>query len=166
MLEPILRTHAERYPLMEVQDAVKLIYQHTFGGGHMISDPVESLKRLRKEYTSVAKMPELPLFEEIGNGLLRVHLAALDTNEYSLEYINDIFVLSAACVHGSLSDFEEKLLFLKHHYNDFHFSFSEATLDTYLSLYKESGYPAVSHSESYKKAYSPAYRVILKKLFK
>ena len=34
----ILASHAERYPLMEPTDAVKLIYQNEFGGGHLIRD--------------------------------------------------------------------------------------------------------------------------------
>ena len=34
-LERILREHAERYPLMQPTDAVKLIYQNEFGGGHL-----------------------------------------------------------------------------------------------------------------------------------
>ena len=34
----ILRAHAEKYPLMRPQDAVKLVYQNEFGGGHLIVD--------------------------------------------------------------------------------------------------------------------------------
>ena len=37
-LKVILITHANRYPLMQPQDAVKLIYQNEFGGGHLIRD--------------------------------------------------------------------------------------------------------------------------------
>ena len=37
-MKTILLTHAARYPLMEPRDAVKLIYQNEFGGGHLIRD--------------------------------------------------------------------------------------------------------------------------------
>ena len=37
-LKAILITHAKRYPLMQPRDAVKLIYQNEFGGGHLICD--------------------------------------------------------------------------------------------------------------------------------
>ena len=37
-LKQILISHAARYPLMEPTDAVKLIYQNEFGGGHLIRD--------------------------------------------------------------------------------------------------------------------------------
>ena len=33
-LEQILQDHARKYPKMEPTDAVKLIYQNEFGGGH------------------------------------------------------------------------------------------------------------------------------------
>ena len=48
-LMDILREHAVRYPLMQPTDAVKLVYQHVMGGGHMIADPEMSLERLKAE---------------------------------------------------------------------------------------------------------------------
>jgi ABC-type glutathione transport system ATPase component len=40
------------------------------------------------------------------------------------------------------------------------FTFDLASLNSYLSEYKAAGYPAVSHSEQYRQAYKPAYRII------
>ena len=77
-LERILRQHAKRYPLMQPTDAVKLIYQNEFGGGHLIRDEQACLNYLRREYDSVEKDPDMPLCEEIGNGISRVNLAALE----------------------------------------------------------------------------------------
>ena len=37
-LEIILREHSRRYPEMQATDAVKLIYQNEFSGGHLIRD--------------------------------------------------------------------------------------------------------------------------------
>ena len=34
-----MRMHAEKYPGMKPQDCVKLLYQNTWGGGHMNADP-------------------------------------------------------------------------------------------------------------------------------
>ena len=48
-LEQILREHAKRYPLMQPTDAVKLIYQNEFGGGHLIRDEQACLNYLRRE---------------------------------------------------------------------------------------------------------------------
>lgn len=46
-LETILRDHASRYPRMEPTDAVKLVYQNEFGGGHLIRNPESCLEALR-----------------------------------------------------------------------------------------------------------------------
>ena len=55
-LEAILKIHVKRYPLMQPTDAVKLIYQNEFGGGHLIRDEEICLNYLRQEYTSVEKI--------------------------------------------------------------------------------------------------------------
>ena len=39
------------------------------------------------------------------------------------------------------------------------------TLENYLEAYKEAGYPMVSHSEQYRQAYKPAYRIVLESIF-
>ena len=54
-MREILIRHWEHYPGMEAQDLVKLIYQSEFGGGHLIRDPGESLRRLQAEYEDVYK---------------------------------------------------------------------------------------------------------------
>ena len=51
--ESIIQKHIDTYPLMEVQDVCKLIYQSVFGGGHMIPNPDYSLKRIKEEYDTV-----------------------------------------------------------------------------------------------------------------
>ena len=42
-LEKILVEHNRRYPCMQIQDMVKLIYQNEFAGGHLVSDRGMSL---------------------------------------------------------------------------------------------------------------------------
>ena len=49
-LQDILLAHAKRYPQMRPTDAVKLIYQNEFGGGHLIRDEEAVLNYLRQEY--------------------------------------------------------------------------------------------------------------------
>ena len=102
-LENILREHAKRYPKMQPTDAVKLIYQNEFGGGHLIRDEQACLNYLRREYASVEKDPATALCEDIGNGIVRVHLAAL--NERDLDQLGKAFICSAAEHHGNFSSF-------------------------------------------------------------
>lgn len=160
-LENILRAHAKRYPLMEPTDAVKLIYQNEFGGGHLIRDERACIEYLRREYTLVEKDTTVPLYEEIGNGIIRVNLAAVD--ESDLEQLGKDFIYSAAKHTGNPDSFLHKLAVLRKLTEQDIFAFTPKTLDAYLADYAKAGYPSVSHSQKYRSAYKPAYRVILRK---
>ena len=158
-LENILRTHARRYPLMQPTDAVKLIYQNEFGGGHLIRDEESCLRYLRAEYASAEKDPHAPLYEPIGNGIVRVNLAAV--KEADLEWIGKRFIRSAFQHTGSLDRFLQKLEVLRQLTGEGIFSFSAEALERYLGQYAQAGYPMVSHSEVYRQQYHPAYRIVL-----
>ena len=162
-LRAILITHAKRYPLMQPTDAVKLIYQNEFGGGHLIRDEEACLNYLRREYTSVAKDPTVPLYEDIGNGIIRVNLAAVKPED--LEQLGRAFIDSAAKHKGTMDRFLNKLEVLRKLANEGVFNFDTNALNAYLSEYEAAGYPAVSHSPEYRQAYKPAYRIIRKAYF-
>ena len=159
-LRAILITHAKRYPLMQPRDAVKLIYQNEFGGGHLIRDEQACLNYLRREYADLEKDPTAPLYEDIGNGIVRVNLAAL--REEDLEQLGQDFIASAAKHKGTLDSFLNKLEVLRKLTAEGVFTFDTNVLNAYLSEYEAAGYPAVSQSEQYRQAYKPSYRVILK----
>ena len=161
-MRSILLAHARRYPLMEPRDAVKLIYQNEFGGGHLIPDEAACLDFLRREYESVKQRPDLPLLEEIGEEIIRINLAALDHHGYSLASVGTAFLLSAAVHHGNPDSFLHKLSTLKELTAEGKMPFSPKDLEAYLESYAAAGYPAVSHSATYRNAYHPAYRVIRK----
>lgn len=158
-LERILREHAKRYPKMQPTDAVKLIYQNEFGGGHLIRDEEAVLNYLRREYASVEKDASVPLYEEIGSGIVRVNLAAV--GEEDLEQLGQDFIRSAAEHTGSPVSFLKKLDMLHQLTAQGIFAFGTNDLDAYLAEYKKAGYPAVSHSREYREAYAPAYRIVL-----
>ena len=157
-LKAILIAHAKRYPLMQPRDAVKLIYQNEFGGGHLIRDEQACLNYLRQEYASAEKDPTAALYEDIGNGIVRINLAAVKPED--LEQLGRDFIRSAAKHKGTLDSFLNKLEVLRILTAEGVFAFDLDALNTYLSEYKAAGYPAVSHSEQYRQAYKSAYRII------
>lgn len=161
-LKQILIQHARRYPLMEPTDAVKLVYQNEFGGGHLIQDTAACMAYLKKEYETIAQDPNMPLFEEIGNGIVRVNLAALPEDQ--LDRLGERFIRSAAAHKGTLPRFLEKLDVLCQLTRAGCFAFGMDALETYLTAYKAAGYPPVSHSETYRSTYHPAYRIVQEKL--
>ena len=158
-LEAILKSHAKRYPLMQPTDAVKLIYQNEFGGGHLIRDEEACLNYLRREYADLEKDATTPLYEDIGNGIFRVNLAAVKPED--LEQLGQDFIASAAKHKGTQDGFLNKLEALHKLTTAGVFSFDVDALNAYLTEYKAAGYPPVSHSEQYRQAYKPSYRIIL-----
>lgn len=162
-LKHILHLHAKRYPKMEPTDAVKLIYQNVFGGGHLIRDEESCLAFLHREYENTPSDPLLPLYEEIGNGIVRVNLAALPAD--MLPLLGQAFLRSAGALHGYLEAFLDKLEVLRSLCAEGVFAFEVTALDAYLAEYADAGYPPVSHSETYREAYHPAYRIVLKTEF-
>ena len=162
-LKAILIAHAKRYPLMQPTDAVKLIYQNEFGGGHLIRDEQACLNYLRREYADLEKDPTAPLYEDIGNGIVRVNLAAIEPED--LDQLGKNFIDSAARHKGTMDRFLNKLEVLRKLANEGVFNFDTNALNAYLSEYEAAGYPAVSHSPEYRQAYKPAYRIIRKAYF-
>lgn len=160
-LMEILRQHAVAYPQMEPVDAVKLIFQNEFGGGHLIRDEDSCLDHLRREYAAVEKRCTAVKTEDIGNGMIRVYLAPLSESE--AEQLGRDFLESARVHRGSMDRFREKLNVLRQLTGDGLFSFDLTALDAFLEPYYEAGCPLVSHSQAYRAAYRPAYRVICKK---
>lgn len=161
-LRQILLAHAARYPLMEPTDAVKLIYQNEFGGGHLIRDEISCLNYLRREYESVIQSSDAPLTEDIGNGMVRVFLNALDNSGYTIDRLGADFIQSASIRRGSLDSFLKKLEVLRQLTREGRMPFSPEVLDAYLEEYRQAGFPMVSHSDAYRQAYSPAYRIIFR----
>ena len=160
-LEQVLRRHARKYPMMQPTDAVKLIYQNVFGGGHLIKDREACLRAVQREYENTPQEQHAPLLESIGNGLVRVMLNAIDGSGYSIRQLGDDFIRSSEVHKGNLNSFLIKLDVLRKVTASGAFGFTPEELEAYLEAYKEAGYPMVSHSEQYRKAYKPAYRILL-----
>ena len=145
----------KKYPLSQPRDIVKLLYQSEFGPAHAVSDPNSALEFLRGEYASV-RQEEGPLCEYIGGGFARLNLKTLDHNGVSPEKAAEWFVISAAPA-GDKAEFAASLRLLA---ADPFISELMPALVPYIEEYVALGCPAVHHSEEYRRAYSPAYRVI------
>ncbi len=180
-----------KYPQMQVEDAVKLLYQSEFGGGHMIADPEKSLARILWEWNEMIEfgnenrqnsdnnggisheekkngkdfiglsdgIGQNESLECIGDGICRMYLSVLNQG-LSPDTLNQIFVHSASQKKGTTESFERKLLELVKCCESGEILFDVDEVQEYLAGYKVQGYPAVSHSETYRTHYHPAYRVV------
>lgn len=156
-LERVLKAHGEAYPLLQPQDAVKLIYQNEFGGKHMQSEPIQALHMLREEYKGLVHDPVVPLFEDIGNGHCRLNLKAIG-QEADLTAVFRLW--AAQCAKGNRESFLSKLDILEWMTRENRMPFTAFALSEYLQGYIQAGLPMVRHSEIYKASYRPAYRVV------
>ncbi|MBR3382681.1 MAG: hypothetical protein IKG85_06550 [Clostridia bacterium] len=152
---PLVTAALEKYPLSRPQDMVKLLYQSEFGPAHAIADPEAARSFLWKEYASVTQ-EEGPLCEYIGGDRVRVNLKTLDANGVSPDLLAEAFIKSAVPV-GDVSAFAEKLTRLA---EDPLINALMPELAPFIADYVTAGCPAMHHSEAYRAACSPAYRVV------
>ena len=159
-LAGILAAHRRRYPLLQPQDAVKLCYQRAFGAAHFCAGEEEALRRLEQECAALTPSSG-PLLEALGgeDSACRLMLGAAKQQGVPLSLTARAFALAAQTTRPDPGGFEcllQELLFLTQQKK---LPFSARELEGYLATYRAAGCPAVSHSDSYRAAYAPHYRV-------
>ena len=150
-----LKQALNRHPVMQPQDIVKHCYQAAFGGAHMLNAEDLAKAYFEQEFSAVAA-ENSDLFEQLSPFAARIHLGAWKAKQLPAEWLWRIFALSAAMEQPGEFAFEEYL--------------SAADVlaceqgirgwDEYLRSYRAEGLHAVHHSEAYRTAESPAYRVV------
>lgn len=155
-LERILKDHAARYPQMEAVDYLKLVYQNEFGGGHLVPEGEQTEQRILREQEAAA--PVCDPVEPIGNGLCRLHLGGVDPQAAGA--LARLFAAAAAEVQGSSAGFEEKLVLLRGLCESGALPIKTTQLDAVLESYPLAQHPPFSHSDAFRAAYAPHYRVL------
>ncbi len=159
-MKDIMLAQLHKYPLMQVADMVKLLYQSEFAGGHLIDDPPGSLRRISSECRTARLVVAEEAFEPIGGGLCRLHLGAMPALRLRPETVNRLFIATAETVNGSMTRLDEKLKLLLECCQNGTLPFHANDTEAYLGEYRAQGCPPVSHSAPFRTAYAPAYRVI------
>lgn len=159
MMAAILRAHFARYPKMTPQDAVKLLYQSAFGPGHLIRDAGYARSRLAEELAQTEAC-DGELLEDIGGGYARLYLGAAKAQGLPEADLFARFSAAAAAPCPGKAAFEAGLSLLEALTAGGEAPFSPQALACYLAQYRAEGCPMVSHSEPYRAAYRPAYRVV------
>lgn len=154
----LLKEHFNNHPDMEIQDAVKFLYQSHMGAGHLIADEESALSRLEEEWAQVEADPSAPLTEPLGGGLCRLQLNACKGKGLSSRTAFHLFFLTAQQIAPDLAGLERDLELV------YTLPFPAEAVTQWLDLYRTQGCPAVSHSSRYRTAYSPAYRVVSTRL--
>ena len=153
----------ERYPLSQIQDMLKLLYQNEFGCGHMAPDKTRSLSSILEESEMLPEnAPGGDVFENIGNGMCRLHLRILRQGRLAPDTLNGFFIYTAGRPAGSAEGFEKKAAELVSLCNSKALPFEGGEVLKTLDENRAAGYPAMRHSLRFREAYAPAYRVVSK----
>lgn len=156
-----LLSHIERRPEIETRDVYKLLYQAVFGVGHIMG--ANASDRLREEASSInlRDHPEEPVVEPVSKdgAMIRVNLRPYLRGGGSLEGLYEAMKESSV-YKGAPEEFGEYWKWFKELVSEKGLSFDQGTIVEYDEDLKTNGPKPRHHTERYREAYYPAYRVV------
>ena len=153
-MEKLLK-HCETYPKLQVRDVFKFIFQSEFGCEHLVKSPEAAAEYIKREYDELKPEGEIRI-EALDGEYSRVHLCVLGEG-LSAETLAHLFAASAKKEDG---DVEEKLAIARQMTIEGLFPFSHEVFEAEAAKWKAEGYSAIHHSDAFREAYKPSYRVI------
>lgn len=153
-LASLLEQHVRSHPELELQDAIKFLYQSCMGPLHLGLEPQAVLDWVTAEWADVTGDADASPTEPLGGGLCRLSLAACKGLGLEPSTLAALFLETAQRVTPDRQKLEESLPLL------YRLPFPKADVDQALAEYRQAGMPSVHHSTRYRRAYVPAYRVV------
>lgn len=146
------------HPSAQPQDVVKLCYQAAFGAEHLLRDPEKAKAYLQEEFDGT-EAREVPLYEPLSDGVCRVSLAAWKYHGLPVDWLFSLFAAAPAAEEEREGLFLEYLKQAEALLEEASLPLSSQALQAYLQEYLKGGIRPVHHSEAYREAEQPAYRV-------
>jgi hypothetical protein len=158
----LLGHHLQRYPLAQLDDIYKLLHQAALGAGHAMDDVAALRQRLNAEVDALGSGPEESVAEAISpdGRLARIHLRAYLEAGHGVDSLFDAFVQTAREYPPSPDKLAKFCGCLADLAGAGGIPFDEDEVSRYFTKIAEDGYPVVTHSAAFRKAYKPAYRVV------
>lgn len=150
--------HCQTYPQLQIRDVFKFIYQSSLGCEHMVPSLEMATEYIKREYESGVEGSSLKTDALDGN-YCRVHLSCLNDG-LSADTIGKLFFLSAKKEEDGLARLADKLCTARELAGEGLLPFTEEEFTMAAEAWKADGYPPVHHSDAFREAYHPAYRVI------
>jgi len=154
-LRECLCEHLKRYPLANEEDMVKFVFQGMLGAGHLVSSQTAAVRELKNEMQSLEADGSEPMFEDLGCCWCRINLRAALSKGLWAEQIAMIMCRSAE---------KDPKMFSRQDVYDFCMDFAEKDPEGMRKAAEKvtDGRWLPSHSDAYREAYNPSYRVVLK----
>ena len=156
----LLKEHFQRYPLLQAQDVLKFLHQSTFGCGHLIASPTAAAEYIRQEMAQCAE--SMVAIEDLDGDFCRVHLSYIKKLGVSADTLARLLAFSAQDPCGDKESIETRLNVALSMAKNGELPFSYEELQQEIAAWRNAGFPARHHSEVFRNAYAPAYRVIKK----
>jgi hypothetical protein len=157
----LLGQHLARYPRAQLADIYKLLHQAALGPAHAV-DGFSARERLEEEAAQLGTGPAEPLTDPISpdGRLARIHLRPYLSRGLDLGALADALAETAATWPASLDKLARFCGCLGDLADAGGIPFGRADVVAYMSARESEGWPAVRHSDVFRAAYRPAYRVI------
>lgn len=164
-LGALLQAQAKKYPLMQIQDVYKLLYQSAFGNAHLLRDPESAQKYLSLELEEV-EARDMPLLESISpdSSSVRVNLCAFRFRRLNKNLLFEAMLKSAGRTRGDLKLFRKRWRGFVNLVERRDLPFKPEAVKAFEKKYLSEPHE-MHHSEIYRKAYSPHYRVVRREVF-
>lgn len=149
-----LREQLRLHPAMQPRDVLKLCYQAARGAEHLLTDLTRAHAWFDQEYAATPSDASLSMLEPISEHVARANLAAWKASGFPAEWLFSLFVHAVSVPMGGAELLEEYLAEASSLVT--HMPGWEETL----AAWRDAGMPAVHHSEGYRIAEKPAYRIV------
>ena len=141
---------------MELQDVIKMCYQAAFGAEHLLTDLDRARSYFDEEFDSIEER-DVPLYEYISEDVARVDLGAWKASGMPKEWLFDLFVMATKESYGGEERMLENLTIAKSVLGN------DLEMSKYVDKYVEEGIRPIHHSQRYRDAHRPAYRLVDRK---
>ncbi len=151
------------HPLSEAEDIYKFLYQALSGTGHAVSSPEAAALSLEEEIASMGPLETFEPFCVVLGGdpiLVRVHLRTFVAEGRDVGLLLDAFVATANETPRGPGQMQLAISLSVTWLQAIGATELATELEELEKNLRPKGYPAVSHSDTYREAYHPAYRVV------
>jgi hypothetical protein len=161
-LSRVLRNNIARYPAMQVQDLYKLLHQAAMGSEHAIQDQQAARSWMERELAGMGTGPDDPLVDPLSpdGQILRLHLRPYLRARKDPERVLQAFIRTANEWCSSIHTLKK--------YGEVAAQLAQAgigmirqdEIGIFFDKMEAQGFPAIHHSDVYRRIYRPAYRVV------
>ncbi|MEJ2546050.1 MAG: hypothetical protein P8Y99_18460 [Calditrichaceae bacterium] len=122
--------------------------------------------KLIEELENINKFNAIPLQEDIdpADQLIRINLNPYKQRDGNIDELFDTFFRTSQIFCSNVENVKNYFEQAIHAAKNNSIPFDPDELRTFFKLKKSQNFPAVHHSDIYRKSYQPAYRIVLKEL--